>query len=195
MLQHVSYGYDDNRNVKSRTDHAQSLNEVYTYDALDRLRAVDLEGEKEPTALFSYDYDDLGNLTYKSDVGSYGYNPLDKPHAVRTAGSATYEYDANGNQLTRPLVGGTATLWYTPFDKLRSVSGPQGTTAFAYDGDRQRVRKTTQSTCVRRPAKKTWRSCGSRRLTWTCSRRRSSRPCTGSRTGSSSFIPGSRGPR
>ena len=43
-----------------------------------------------------------GNLTTKSDVGTLVYGDPAHPHAVTSAGSDTYGYDAVGNQTARP---------------------------------------------------------------------------------------------
>ncbi|WP_437966775.1 FG-GAP-like repeat-containing protein [Sorangium sp. So ce260] len=144
-LQRLSYGYDENRNVERRTDHLQGLTETFEYDELDRLENVYLGDGVTP--LYHYEYDDFGNITYKSDVGSYEYDGA-RPHAVRHANGKTYEYDANGNQTVRPIdVRGagnaSATITYTPFDKPRRIDAEHGPTTYEYDGDRQRARKVS----------------------------------------------------
>jgi hypothetical protein len=70
---------------------------TYTYDTLDRLTLADNTGNN--TLDPSFQYDDVGTMTYNSAVGSYVY-PLassPRPHAPITAGSKTFTYDANGN--------------------------------------------------------------------------------------------------
>jgi hypothetical protein len=49
----------------------------------------------------------IGNVTYRSDVGSYTYHATRK-HAVTAAGGNTYTYDNNGNVATR---NGVAIVW------------------------------------------------------------------------------------
>ncbi|XXX75808.1 RHS repeat-associated core domain-containing protein [Sorangium sp. So ce134] len=144
-LQRLSYGYDGNRNVEHRTDHLQGLTETFEYDELDRLENVYLGDGGMP--LYHYEYDDFGNITYKSDVGSYEYEG-DRPHAVRHANGKTYEYDENGNQTVRPIdVRGagnaSAAITHTPFDKPRRIEAEHGVTTYEYDGDRQRARKVS----------------------------------------------------
>ncbi|WP_437983585.1 FG-GAP-like repeat-containing protein [Sorangium sp. So ce117] len=144
-LQRLSYGYDGNRNVERRRDHLQGLTETFVYDELDRLEDVYLGDEATP--LYHYEYDDFGNITYKSDVGSYEYDG-DRPHAVGHANGKTYEYDANGNQTVRPIdvrgaSNASATITYTPFDKPRRIEAEHGPTTYEYDGDRQRARKVS----------------------------------------------------
>ncbi|AGP41251.1 FG-GAP-like repeat-containing protein [Sorangium cellulosum] len=143
--QRLSYRYDENRNVERRTDHLQGLTETFHYDELDRLENVYL-GEGG-TPLYHYEYDDFGNITHKSDVGSYEYDG-DRPHAVRRANGKSYAYDENGNQIVRPLdvrgaSNASATITYTPFDKPRRIEAEHGVTTYEYDGDRQRARKVS----------------------------------------------------
>ena len=46
-----------------------------------------------------YNYDALGNLTFKTGIGSYVYNYTNgRPHAPTSIGTKTQTYDANGNQ-------------------------------------------------------------------------------------------------
>ncbi|WP_438006168.1 RHS repeat-associated core domain-containing protein [Sorangium sp. So ce321] len=144
-LQRLSYGYDGNRNVEHRTDHLQGLTETFDYDELDRLEDVYLGDGATP--LYHYEYDDFGNITYKSDVGSYEYDG-DRPHAVRHANGKAYEYDENGNQTARPVdvrgaSNASAAITYTPFDKPRRIEAEHGPTTYEYDGDRQRARKVS----------------------------------------------------
>ena len=56
-------------------------------------------------------YDDLGNITTKPGVGSYAYTS-GRPHAVSGVGSASYQYDANGN-MKAASGGTTGTRSYT----------------------------------------------------------------------------------
>ena len=52
---------------------------TYTYDDLDRLTEVVCNGETQ----LSMEYAANGNILSKSDIGSYTYNPTNKPHAVQ----------------------------------------------------------------------------------------------------------------
>ncbi|HTN85272.1 MAG TPA: RHS repeat-associated core domain-containing protein, partial [Sorangium sp.] len=81
-----------------------------------------------------------GNLTFKSDVGTLSYDDPLHPHAVTGAGTGSFVYDAVGNQIARP--GGT-TVRYTPFDLPERITQGASTITFGYDGDQQRIRKTT----------------------------------------------------
>ncbi|MGK3998679.1 RHS repeat domain-containing protein [Sorangium sp. So ce1024] len=92
-----------------------------------------------PCAL-RYDYHANGNLAFKSDIGALSYDDPLHPHAVTGAGTGSFAYDAVGNQIARP--GGT-TVRYTPFDLPERITQGARTVTFDYDGDQQRIRKTT----------------------------------------------------
>jgi YD repeat-containing protein len=74
------------------------------------------------------------------DVGDLSYDDPLHPHAITGAGTDTFAHDAVGNQTARP--GGT-TVRYTPFDLPARITQGASTIAFGYDGDQQRIRKTT----------------------------------------------------
>jgi hypothetical protein len=87
----------------SRADANTNLSETSSYDALNRLTSATLA--LSPTPLVkSFSYNVLGNLTSKSDVGTYTYPAAGapQPHAVMSVSggsiSATFSYDPNGNQ-------------------------------------------------------------------------------------------------
>ena len=88
----------------------------------------------------SYGYAANGNLIDKSDVGAYSYTDPKHPHAVTNVPGVSYGYDAVGNQITRP---GFVSMTYTPFDLPKTITKGGQTTTFGYDGDEQRIRKTT----------------------------------------------------
>jgi RHS repeat-associated protein len=144
MVQNLAYDYDARLSLKSRTDMLQPQNktERFRYDPLDRLTCAyfsPTENASVPCA-YSYDYAPSGNLIVKSDIGgTLSYTDTLHPHAVTTAGSDSFTYDAVGNQITRP----GATLTYTPFNLPKTITQGTGTITFDYDGDEQRIRKTT----------------------------------------------------
>ncbi|WP_437605689.1 RHS repeat-associated core domain-containing protein [Sorangium sp. So ce834] len=144
-VQDLDYGFDDLLNLTRRTDALQPRNttERFRYDALHRLTCAyfsEVERASAPCAL-RYDYHPNGNLIFKSDVGTLAYDDPLHPHAVTDAGTgSSFGYDAVGNQIARP--GGT-TVRYTPFDLPARITQGTSTITFAYDGDQQRIRKTT----------------------------------------------------
>lgn len=78
LLQDVTYEYDAANNVTVRNDHQAVIEEDFEYDDLGRLRFHNRAG-KETTEV---EYDAIGNITYKSDVGTYSYSGDGGPHAV-----------------------------------------------------------------------------------------------------------------
>jgi hypothetical protein len=80
-------------------------------------------------------YDALGNITSKSDVGSYTYHAT-KKHQVMSTGSPTswsFGYDANGNMTS----GRGATFTWTSYNYPASITNGADTAAFSYTPDRQ----------------------------------------------------------
>lgn len=129
-IQNVDYLFDVLGNLKRRLDYSGSTNmrEYYAYDSLDRLRIVKLSANNSALATtLDTRYDASGNITYKSDVGSFYYQGP-QPHAVTRAGGVSYRYDANGNQIS----GDGRTISYTVFDKPKTITKGGNKVAFAY---------------------------------------------------------------
>ncbi|MHB8474099.1 MAG: RHS repeat domain-containing protein, partial [Gammaproteobacteria bacterium] len=137
--QYLTYRYDTLGNLKQRQDGIQTLTEVFWLDKLNRLQQYYVNANGTITASQTLAYDSIGNITSKSDVGSYSYDPL-HIHAVKTAGSGSYTYDANGNQKTGP---NGRRITYTSFNQPLSLTQGGKTNSFVYDGDHQRVMETT----------------------------------------------------
>jgi RHS repeat-associated protein len=152
-IQDLQYSYDAGQRMRWRADNLQKTakgvrTELFTHDALDRLTCTRFAdsvllgsvGTRSPSTActVSIDYDASGNITKKSDVGAYTYHP-EHPHAVLTAGSSTFDYDAVGNQIERP----GASITYTAFDLPSEVTPANGDVIrFSYDGEQRRIRKT-----------------------------------------------------
>ena len=67
-VQNWNYTYDDINNVTSRVDlfNSSTFSETYTYDEMTRIKTVQNNGVTN-----QYQYDQLGNIIYRSDVGYY----------------------------------------------------------------------------------------------------------------------------
>jgi RHS repeat-associated protein len=88
-----------------------------------------------------FGYDEIGNLTYKSDVGAYSYDAT-KKHAVVAAGANRYEYDANGAVVN---ASGTTIAW-SSFDLPTRIAHPSGNySTFDYGPDRARIRQVARA--------------------------------------------------
>jgi RHS repeat-associated protein len=117
----------------------------FGYDLLNRLTSAAPDSGAQGYSQ-TYQYNAIGNLTYRSDVGSYTYPPSGsgsvRPHAATAAGanySATY--DANGNMLTRTENGTVYTQTWDEENRLKTVTVNGQTTTYTYDGDGRRVKK------------------------------------------------------
>ncbi|MBK9261265.1 MAG: RHS repeat-associated core domain-containing protein [Polyangiaceae bacterium] len=146
-IQQLSYDWDERLNLKSRTDARQPVNktERFRYDALNRLTCAYFGLVENPNAPCdtSYGYAPNGNIVSKSDVGILSYTDPTHPHAVTNAAGDSFYHDAVGNQITRP---GGVIITYTPFDLPKTITQGAKVTTFGYDGDQQRIRKTTSTT-------------------------------------------------
>ncbi len=147
-FQDMQYEFDDVGNIRWRKDHTQNgKTENFSYDVLDRLTSINIDGNNT-TAI---NYDRLGNITYKSDVGHYKYasdcsNGFG-PHAVcevRDQSSNgnllhSYNYDSNGNMVARN--GGTVS--YTSFNKPYQFNESGTIVTFLYSAERSRIFKSS----------------------------------------------------
>ncbi|RZR04097.1 hypothetical protein D8T43_21285, partial [Vibrio vulnificus] len=107
---------------------------------------LDVPIDPEPSSynenygVVTLDYDVLGNITHKSDVGSYRYDGV-KPHAVSAVSGKTHSsftYDAQGNMLSglgRVITG------YTSFNKPIEIRKGNASTRFQYGVNQQRYER------------------------------------------------------
>jgi RHS repeat-associated protein len=129
----TTFGYDNMDRLQTRTDPLGN-SDSSIYDANGNLvRYTDRRGK-----ITSYQYDALNRLTFA------GYGTQSGPTYESTI---TYTWDA-GNRLTQAAdsMAGTTTLNYDDFDRLASVTSPQGTVAYTSDaiGRRQTMTVTGQ---------------------------------------------------
>lgn len=109
-VQDVSFGWDGAGYLRERRDLGRSSLESFSYDAAGRLESAIRNGVLD----LAIRYDSTGNVTWKSDVcpssaSCFTYDPSHR-HAVATAGSGRYAYDANGNMTSR---NGSSLSWYS----------------------------------------------------------------------------------
>lgn len=145
-IQDVTYDWDAVGNLKSRWNQSsnlartgkKNLQESFCYDGLNRLIKSymgTLTGSCSiTTSAQDIEYDGLGNITRKIDVGVYAYSGKGA-HAVTTAGSNTYAYDNNGNQTSG---GGRNLVAYDTNDQPIYISAGATTTQFKYGPDNAR---------------------------------------------------------
>lgn len=149
-VQNDTYGYDYIGNVRVRFNGATGVTAQYDYDALNRLRSETRSGGALASAqTIAWTYDDIGNLTSRSDVGSYTYPPSGptsvRPHAVSSVSGTvngvanpSYSYDANGNLSA----GGGRSVGWMSFDMPSSVTRGAAVLSWLYGSEHQRVRET-----------------------------------------------------
>lgn len=132
-----AYNFDSVGNLQQRDDFNEAVVETFQFDILNRLTQYAIAGGLTKNVT----YDDMGNITSKSDVGSYTYS-TSKPHQLASiAGTinTTYAYDANGNTLA----GNGRTYTWNSFNKVITVTRGSNFATLEYDGDHSRMREVT----------------------------------------------------
>ncbi|XYH97990.1 RHS repeat-associated core domain-containing protein [Sorangium sp. So ce1128] len=139
--QDLHYEYDNVLNVTRRQDKVTPRDEHFGYDKLNRLTCVSGSASLTPCDT-EVQYHNNGNIKWRTGHGFYGYDDPAHPHAVVSlGGTQKYKYDAVGNQTSRP----GASLKYNAFDLPSSFTKESDgvVTTYDYDGDQQRVRRST----------------------------------------------------
>jgi RHS repeat-associated protein len=151
-----TYVWDSLNNLTGRTDNngdgsSGAVSETFGYtDALNRLTSYNVSGPSIPgyNRTVTLQYNALGMLLYKSDVGNYTYNPQGgaHPHALQSVSGAingSYQYDANGN-LKSATGGKYASITYNSFNLPDSQGGVQGSglsDTWQYDENHARIKE------------------------------------------------------
>ncbi len=127
--QDLYFEYDALGNLTKRQDKTRTnLYETFAYDGLNRLISQQLYNNTPVTV----QYDEIGNITSKSDVGTYGYD-ASKPHELSTInGSSSVILHLQQN------------VTYTSFDKVSTIiqndqTGTQNEMDFQYGFDHNRI--------------------------------------------------------
>lgn len=146
-----NFAWDSLNNLIYRADNigdavAGAVTENFEYgDALARLTkyTVNAAGVPGGSRVVDLQYNALGMLLSKSDVGSYTYPTAGsaRPHALATlnavdGSTTTYQYDDAGN-LTSASNGKYRSITYTSFNLPDSQSGIVGAPSGAYGGTAQ----------------------------------------------------------
>jgi RHS repeat-associated protein len=157
ILQHITFEYDNVGNIIGITDisdTAASKTLVFSYDDLSRLTLASTTAAANSPFRQTYSYSAIGNITDKSDVGTYTYagTGYANPHAVTeiyNGATTTYAYDYNGNLITE---GSNFYTW--DFDnRLIESSDGSASSTYAYDHTTQRVSKEIASSTTEYPNK------------------------------------------
>jgi RHS repeat-associated protein len=135
--QNLAFAWDAVGNLLQREERNRGVYEQFVYDNRDRLDYAKRAG----SVTLDLSYDETGNITYKSDVGTYRYDSVRK-HAVVAAGANNYTYDANGAVLN---ANGTSIKWLS-YDLPSQLTHPAGNySAFYYGPDRTRYRQVANA--------------------------------------------------
>jgi RHS repeat-associated protein len=155
------YTWDSLNNLTGRVDNngdgsTGAVSETFVYgDSLNRLTSYTVSAPQIPglSRTVNLQYNALGMLLYKSDVGNYTYPAQGatsvRPHALQSVAggvSASYTYDANGN-LKTATTGKYRTVSYTSFNLPDSQNGMQGAAGtpkytWQYDENHARIKET-----------------------------------------------------
>ena len=148
-VQNLSYKFDTAMNLYQRKSQrpGESITESFDYDNLHRLKKATTTGLASGSRTHSYDYDALGNITYKSgvsDVNGYRYGAngggVHAVSSVTLAGTTTqYHYDGKGNMVAN----GDRTLTYSVFNKPTQINATGVQTTFVYGPDHKRIYQHT----------------------------------------------------
>ena len=119
--QNISYNYDvQTSNLLSRTDSIRNFTESFGYDNMNRLISY---GDETAT------YDIKGNITEKSDIGSFSYGITSRPYALT---GATPANNAIPNNIQEVI--------YTSFNQPMGIIEGIYTTDFDYNSDHDRIK-------------------------------------------------------
>ena len=116
--------YDAVGNVTKIVDGVNSETIDYTYDELNRVLTASVPAGE------SFAYDTIGNMTSKAGT-ALDYGTTSPKHAVKSHGTTTYTYDANGSLTAK----GTQTIKYDPEQRPILVQDGTSFHRAAYDGD------------------------------------------------------------
>lgn len=147
-IQNDTYAFDSlgNLSVYTPSISGVGLAEVYSHDALNRLKKVTTT-TTENTA----DYDAVGNITARSDIGWYSYEGCGGLHRVCSVSGqvgALFSYDDEGNLLsgngriygTESSPGVVASGW-TSYNYPGRIQSGSTSETFIYGPDRERLRR------------------------------------------------------
>ena len=145
--------YDVYGNIKEVENLVTGTSESYVYDDLHRLTSNTPSYSGGTLAAVTYEYDNVGNFTHKSDYSTngnsayvYGNTARSNsenagPNAVRSVtkpgGTATFTYDDKGNMLT----GDGVTASYFASVKPHKLTRGSNTSEFFYGSDGARYKQ------------------------------------------------------
>jgi RHS repeat-associated protein len=163
----VQYMYEPNGRIRSivypKLTDGSSLKTEYTYTSFNQIKTVTNTKGSTVLSMFSYTYDDNGNIDSKTESGVehaaqtsyYAYDKLNRLQSITGWDDRviTYSYDVKGNRTVRSDTGededrdaqATKKYTYDLMNRLRSVTVGTSTTTFDYSTDGLRYKKSSGS--------------------------------------------------
>jgi RHS repeat-associated protein len=133
------YKWTPGNDLRERIDHVHTQTETFAYDDLHRLSKVTTKKGASSRDAYTY-YDRLGNITSRSGVGTYTYDPVGRlTKTATTTASETYDLDDMGRVITR---NDTDDFTWDARDRIAAIERPAGTVTFTYDAVDRRVKRT-----------------------------------------------------
>ncbi|TDK59545.1 RHS repeat domain-containing protein, partial [Sapientia aquatica] len=155
----MNYGYswDSLSHLVGRTDSngdgtTGAVTDTFGYDSIGRLQTYSVSSPTIPNLYRSVtlEYNALGSVLFKSDVGVYSYLPQGgiQPHALQNVSgyvNNSFSYDLNGNMVTS-ATSGYRSITYNSFNMPDSQTGIKGATGgsqytWQYDENHQRIKE------------------------------------------------------
>ncbi|WP_305812769.1 RHS repeat-associated core domain-containing protein [Photobacterium leiognathi] len=135
-----SYDYDLNSNITAITDHQNTAKtQTMAFDKLNRLDTASGDyGDLD------YDYDSVGNRTYKAGGNStQNLTYANDSNRLLSTNSASYQYDSNGNIIHKTENGQSLNFEYSDSNRLIKVTrNGKIITSYVYNARGERVQKT-----------------------------------------------------
>jgi|GEM_PF-2181607 len=153
-----TYHYDDAGNM-IQLDYPNGCKEKRTHYNNERLKTlVHEKPDATEMVAYAYYYDGAGNITgmdrkeavereFQAELTNYSYNA---DNEIRTAGTISFQFDANGNQVRENAADGVTQFGYDFENRLVSLDPPDSDPMqFAYNGIGDRL-KTIDSGAEKR---------------------------------------------
>ena len=131
----LEYQYDKQGNVLALIDrHQPEHSQFFAYDAANRLRSANgVYGER------AYHYDPVGNLK-RFDGRTFEYAGNNR---LVTDGLWTYDYDNNGNVISRSQADASQKLAFDSLNRMTGITTETGAVEnYLYDEGESRIKKT-----------------------------------------------------
>lgn len=146
-LQALHYTYDDVGNITVITDNSDTdmaKTASHYYDDLNRLTTTSVSYTTHSGDSYTqeFSYDEIGNMTYNSYLGTMDYLN-DNPHQLSGYATRTFAYDDAGNQKYN---GGLNKFGWDHRNRLKSTYDipTENKTYYKYDHNNQRMLKYTE---------------------------------------------------